>query len=230
MTTSTNGPSAATSKGTTTAAILRRSPYHVSPIQDPIIQKPAARSATAKKAKQLKSKINHQPQMYFKPTPPMSIVRSPMEIPVAHFCRLPGTGRCLMQAAPSVPGQSRNDLHSKPVSWLKKPIYISNEPTKFQPKYVEYFSKDTSPPSPILTSHPASKKVSLDTVVIQDDVMDTEVEPPLTGCSFNDTTLASKKHTRLKQPVSRREGTHLSFKVINLVSFYNEFKVTVYLF
>jgi hypothetical protein len=43
----------------------------------------------------------------------------------------------LKQAAAPVPGKSRSDLHSKNVSWLKKPIYISNEPTKFQPKYVE---------------------------------------------------------------------------------------------
>jgi|688.fasta_scaffold2635897_1 hypothetical protein len=90
-----------------------------------------------------------------------------MSIPVAEFFRLPGTERCLKQAAAPVPGKSRSDLHSKNVSWLKKPIYISNEPTKFQPKYFEYFC---------------------------------------------------------------HEGTYVSFKVINLVSFCSEFKVTVYLF
>nr|CAH0109331.1 unnamed protein product [Daphnia galeata] len=87
-------------------------------------------------------------------------------------------------------------------------------------KIEETVSLDTSPevvlvlpPSPILTSHPASEKGSLDTVVIQDDVMDTEPEPPLTGCSCSCTTPASgKKHKRLKQLFSRREGTNLSFK------------------
>jgi hypothetical protein len=96
-------------------------------------------------------------------------------------------------------------------------------------KIEETVSLDTSPevvlvlpPSPILTSHPASEKGSLDTVVIQDDVMDTEPEPPLTGCSCSCTTPASgKKHKRLKQLFSRREGTNLSFKVINLISFCN---------
>jgi hypothetical protein len=73
--------------------------------------------------------------IYYIPNPPMS---------VAQYCRLPGTERILKQAnqhssAAPVPGKSRSrsDLHSKNVSWLKKPIYISNEPTKFQPKYVE---------------------------------------------------------------------------------------------
>jgi hypothetical protein len=44
---------------------------------------------------------------------------------------------------------------------------------------------DTSPEEvlvlpPLLTSHPVSEKGPLDTVVIQDDDMDTELEPPLT--------------------------------------------------
>lgn len=100
-------------------------------------------------------------------------------------------------------------------------------------KIEETVSLDTSPelvldlpPSPLLTSHPASEKGSLDTVVIQDDVMDTEPEPPLTGCSCSCTTPASgKKHKRLKQLFSRREGTNSSFKVINDPSSFSQCKL-----
>ena len=60
------------------------------------------------------------------PTPPMSI-------PVAKFCHLPGTERCLKQAdqhssaaAAPLEGKSRSALHSKNVVWMRKPIYISS--------------------------------------------------------------------------------------------------------
>lgn len=70
------------------------------------------------------------------------------------------------------------------------------------------------PPSPLPASQPSSEKGSRETVMIQDDVvMDTEPEPPLTGCSCSCTTpTGGKKHKRLRQLFSRREGTNSSFK------------------
>lgn len=70
---------------------------------------------------------------------------------------------------------------------------------------------------PILASHLASEEGSLETINIQDVVMETEPEPPHTSCGCTCTTPASgKKHKRLKQLFSRREGTNSSFKVHNI--------------
>lgn len=79
------------------------------------------------------------------------------------------------------------------------------------------------PPSPLPASQPSSEKGSRETVMIQDDVvMDTEPEPPLTGCSCSCTTpTGGKKHKRLRQLFSRREGTNSSFKV-NRCMYYSE--------
>ena len=68
---------------------------------------------------------------------------------------------------------------------------------------------------PILASHLASEEGSLETVNIQDVVMETEPEPPHTSCGCTCTTPASggKKHKRLKQLFSRRDGSNSSFKV-----------------
>ena len=66
-------------------------------------------------------------------------------------------------------------------------------------------------------SNPASEKGPLDTVVIQDDVMDTELEPPLTGCTpITENKMASvdQQYEQLKQlAVARQKNLDDSQKI-----------------
>jgi hypothetical protein len=87
------------------------------------------------KKKQKKSSSKNQPEIYFKPIPSTSI-------PVAFLCRLPGPERRLKTtfehssaAAAPVVSSTRSALHSKKLSWMRRPqIAISSEPTRYQPK------------------------------------------------------------------------------------------------
>ena len=66
-------------------------------------------------------------------------------------------------------------------------------------------------------SNPASEKGPLDTVVIQDDVMDTELEPPLTGCTpiiENKMASVDQQYEQLKQlAVARQKNLDDSQKI-----------------
>jgi hypothetical protein len=78
------------------------------------------------KKKQEKSSSKSQPEIYFKPIPSTSIPST--SIPVAFLCRLPGPERRLKTtfehfsaAAAPVVSSTRSALHSKKLSWMRRP-------------------------------------------------------------------------------------------------------------
>lgn len=125
------------------------------------------------------------------------IVTGPIEIPVSSL----STTSTLNVSSTRLPAKSCSNLE-------KIEETVTLDPSQ------ELVLLMCSPP--LLASHPVDEKEFIDTVNIQDVVMDTEPEPPHTSCGCTCTTLSTgKKQKRLKQLFSRREGSSSSFKVNN---------------